>query len=40
MIACIHIGNSSIIVVEYMTLKDGMLVAKKMSFLNIETEGD
>ena len=40
MAACRHIGNSSIIVAECMTLRDGMLAAKRKGFLNLEIEGD
>ena len=40
MAACNHIGNSSIIVVECMALRDGMLAAKKKCFLNLDIEGD
>ena len=40
MVACRHIGNSSIIVAECMTLRDDMLVAKRKGFLNLEIEGD
>ena len=39
MAACRH-GNSSIIVIECMALRDGMLAAKRKGFLNLEIEGD
>ena len=40
MAACRHIGNSSVIVVECMPLRDDMLPTKRKSFLNLEIEGD
>ena len=40
MAACRHISNSSIIVVECMTLRDVMLAVEIKSFLNLEIEGD
>ena len=35
----VHIGNSSIIVIESMALRDCMLVIKRKGFLNLEIEG-
>ena len=40
MVACRHIGNSSIIVAKCMTLRYGMLTTKRKGFLNLEIEGD
>ena len=40
MVACRHIGNSSIIVVECMTLRDVVSAIERKSFLNLEIEGD
>ena len=40
MVACRHIGNSLIIVDEYMTLKNGILAIKNKAFLNLEIESD
>ena len=35
-----HISNASIIIIEYMTLRDDMLAAKNKKLLNLEIEGD
>ena len=35
-----YISNASIIIVEYMTLRDDILVTKNNEFLNLEIEGD
>ena len=40
MVACRYIGNSSIIVIECMALKDYMLAVKRNGFLNLEIEDD
>ena len=40
MVACRHISNSLIIIVECLTLRDGMLVVKRKGFLNLDIEGD
>ena len=40
MIACRHLGKTSIIITECMTLRDGILVAKNNGFLSLEIEGD
>ena len=40
MAACRQIGYSSIIVVEFMVLRDDILAVKKKGFLNLEIEGD
>ena len=40
MAMCQHIDNSSIIVVECMTLRDDILIAKRKVFLNLEIESD
>ena len=40
MVVCRHISNSSIIVVECMTLRDGMLATKRKGFLNLEIVSD
>ena len=40
MVACRHIGNSSIIVAKCTTLRDSILTAKRKGFLNLEIEGD
>ena len=40
MVACRYISNSSIIVTECMTLRDGMSATKTQGVLNLEIEGD
>ena len=40
MVACRHVGNSLIIVVECMALRDGILAAGNKGFSNIEIEED
>ena len=35
-----HISNASIIIAEYMTLRDDVSVIKNNEFLNLEIEGD
>ena len=35
-----HISNASIIITEYMTLRDDISVIKNNEFLNLEIEGD
>ena len=39
-VACKHIGKSSIIVAEFLTLRDDILAAKNKGFLDLEIEGD
>ena len=38
--ACKHVSKSSIIVVEYMTLRDGILDAKNKGYSIVEIEGN
>ena len=40
MVACKHVGKSLIIVVECMTLRDGILIAKNKGYSNLKIEGD
>ena len=38
--ACKHLGNTSIILAECMTLRDGILASKNNGFVSLEIEGD
>ena len=40
MATCGHVGNSSIIIVERITLGDDILAARNKGFSNLEIEGD
>ena len=40
MVVSRHISNASIIITEYMTLRDDISVIKNNEFLNLEIEGD
>ena len=40
MVASRHIGNVSIIIVECMTLRDGVLATNNNEFLNLKIESD
>ena len=40
MTACKHIDNSSIIIIEFMILRDDILITKNKGFLDLEIEGD
>ena len=35
-----YLGNATAIITEYMTLRDGILAARKNGFLNLKIEGD
>ena len=39
-VTCKYIDNSSIIIIECMTLRDYILTVKNKSFLNLEVQGD
>ena len=40
MVACKHIGKFSVIIIECMVLRYGILVAKSKGLLDLEVEGD